>query len=287
MEMSKQSRFEADSRAVWSSWLAMGKALNERAQPKAGDVQALDGWMQEVLYCDPVLPGMLAKLTTALAGQGWRVVGPARTASRAASVLEQADGGRGWFHFAETCAKSYMQRNMGCFVEVVHQFAPEVDAETGELIGELAPVTALYNMDSTKAKWVRDRVFPLRYEGKPWSRFDFFHLVDNAGDTDATRLRGQCALYRCLEYVKLMGLINSWEQGSLDPDFIDAILLLRGASDDQFGQAMSAREKAIDEKGNAAKRLAVLASEHKTIQADLLFLRRRPESLEEFEARAG
>jgi hypothetical protein len=146
-------------------------------------------------------------------------------------------------------------------------------------------VTALYNMDSTKARWVRDRVWPLRYEGKPWSRFDFFHLVDNPGDTDATRHRGQCSLYRCLEYVKLMGLINAWEQGSLDPDFVDAILLLTGASDEQFGQAMHAREQAIDEKGNAAKRLAVLANEHEEIKANLLFLRRRPESLEDFEAR--
>jgi hypothetical protein len=285
---SKQSRFEAgngDARAVWSSFVELGRKLGERPQPKVSDVQGLDGWMGEVLYCDPVLPGMLAKLSNAFAGTGWRIVGPARTAKRAASLLENADGGRGWFHFAEACAKSYLMRNMGCFVEVVYLFEPDVNPETGELRSELAPVTALYNMDSTKAKWVRDRVWPLRYEGQPWSRFDFFHLVDNPGDTDATRHRGQCSLYRCLEYVKLMGLINAWEQGSLDPDFVDAILLLTGASDEQFGQAMHAREQAIDEKGNAAKRLAVLANEHEEIKANLLFLRRRPESLEDFEAR--
>ena len=281
---SKQGRF-AEGRAVWSSFVELGRVLHERAQPRAGDVQGLDTWMQEVLYCDPVLPGMIAKLTSAFAGQGWKIIGPARTAKRAAFVLENADGGRGWFHFAETCAKSYLMRNMGCFVEVVHLFEPEVDAETGELRSDLAPVTALYNMDSTKARWVRDKVYPLRYESKPWSRFDFFHLVDNPGDTDATRRRGQCALYRCLEYVKLMGLLNAWEQGNLDPDFVDAILLLQGASDEQFGAAMNAREKAIDEKGNAAKRLAVLANEHEELQAELLFLRRRPESLEDFEAR--
>jgi hypothetical protein len=286
--MSKQSRFEpngGDAQAVWSSFVEMGRKLVEHPQPKAGDVQGLDAWMAEVLYCDPVLPGMLAKLSNAFAGTGWRIVGPARTAKRAASLLENADGGRGWFHFAEACAKSYLMRNMGCFVEVVHLFEPDVDPQTGELRSELSPVTALYNMDSTKARWVRDRVWPLRYEGKPWSRFDFFHLVDNPGDTDATRHRGQCSLYRCLEYVKLMGLINAWEQGSLDPDFVDAILLLTGASDEQFGQAMHAREQAIDEKGNAAKRLAVLASEHEEVKANLLFLRRRPESLEDFEAR--
>ncbi|RIK33801.1 MAG: hypothetical protein DCC55_34260 [Chloroflexi bacterium] len=281
---SKQGRF-AEGRAVWSSFVELGRTLHERAQPRAGDVQGLDTWMQEVLYCDPVLPGMIAKLTSAFAGQGWKIIGPARTAKRAAFVLENADGGRGWFHFAETCAKSYLMRNMGCFVEVVHLFEPEVDEGTGELRSDLAPVTALYNMDSTKARWVRDKVYPLRYESKPWSRFDFFHLVDNPGDTDATRRRGQCALYRCLEYVKLMGLINAWEQGNLDPDFVDAILLLQGASDEQFGAAMNAREKAIDEKGNAAKRLAVLANEHEELQAELLFLRRRPESLEDFEAR--
>jgi hypothetical protein len=190
--------------------------------------------------------------------------------------------GRGWFHFADALAKSYIKRNKGAFVEVVHEFLPEVDDTTGELRGDLSPVTAIYNMDSTKAKWVPGahgaRAWPLRYDGMRWNRFEFFHLVENSGDTDATKRRGECALYRCMEYVRLMGLINAWEQGNLDPDFIDAILLLTGAEEGQFGEAMAAREKAIDEKGNAAKRLAVLANSTEELKAELLFLRRRPEN---------
>jgi hypothetical protein len=250
------------------------------------EVSKYDEYMiNAVLPCDPVLPGMIAKLVNAFAGTGWKVVGPVRAAKRASVLLENADGGRGWFHFAEACAKSYVMRNAGCFVELAREFAPDVDPETGELRSDLAPVTGIYNMDSTKARWVRDRVNPLRYENKPWGWFDFFHIVHSSGDTDATRRRGQSPLSLSLEYVKLLGLVNAWEQGSLDPDFIDAILLLTGASEDQFGQAMSAREKAIDEKGNAAKRLAVLANLSETVKADLLFLRKRPESLEDFEAR--
>jgi hypothetical protein len=176
-------------------------------------------------------------------------------------------------------------RNAGCFVELAREFAPDVDQETGELRSDLAPVTGIYNMDSTKARWVRDRVNPLRYENKPWGWFDFFHIVHSSGDTDATRRRGQSPLYLSLEYVKLLGLVNAWEQGNLDPDFIDALMLLTGASEEQFGQAMAAREKAIDEKGNAAKRLAVLANLTEEVKAQLLFLRKRPESLEDFEAR--
>lgn len=279
MSQTKQSAAQ-----TWAGLVEVGRMALGR-QPAGNDVHKLDAWMQEILYCDPVLPGMIAKLTSALAGQGWRIVGPREVAATAAAVLENADGGRGWFHFADACAKSYLMRNAGCFVEVVHQFAPEVEPETGDLVGELAPVTAIYNMDSTKARWLRDRAWPLRYEGQAWSRFDFFHLVENPGDTIATRRRGQCALFRCLEYVKLMGLINSWEQGNLDPDFVDAILLLTGAEDTQFGEAMAAREKAIEEKSNAAKRLAVLANLSEEIKAQLIFLRRRPESLEDFEAR--
>ncbi|CAN5779675.1 hypothetical protein BH10CHL1_BH10CHL1_47880 [soil metagenome] len=45
------------------------------------------------------------------------------------------------------------------------------------------------------------------------------------------------------------------------------------------------REQAIESKGNAAKRLAVLANLSEEVKAQLLFLRRRPESLEQFEAR--
>ncbi len=129
------------------------------------------------------------------------------------------------------------------------------------------------------------RVNPLRYEGLAWGQYDFFQLVDWPGDTDTTRRRGHCSLHRCVEYVKLLSLITTWEQGNLDPDFIDAILLLTGADDEQFNEAMAAREQVIESRGNAAKRLAVLANLSDEVKAELLFLRRRPESLEQFEAR--
>lgn len=257
--------------------------------PGQAGVQAVDAWMDEIYQCDPVLPGMVNKLTTAFAGAGWKILGGARLAAKAAYVLENADGGRGWFHFVEACAKSYIMRNAGCFVELARQFAPRVDEATGDLLGELAPVTGIYNMDSSKVRWRAQRAparaMPISYESKAWGPYDFFHLVDNPGDTDATRHVGQCSRFRCMAYVQLMGLIDAWERGNLDPDFVDALLLLTGTSDEQFGQAMGAREKAIDEKGNAAKRLAVLANVSEEVKAQLLFLRRMPESLSDFEGR--
>jgi len=282
---SKQSRLQAEGKSgVWGGVLALGGKALARGPSDGTDVQGSDKWLNEILFCDPVLPGMIAKLTSALAGQGWKVVGGRNTALRTSHVLENADGGRGWFHFSEALARSYLCRDMGAFGELERVYAPQVDAD-GALTNMLAPVTALYNMDSTKARWVRDRVNPFRYEGQAWGQYDFFHLVDWPGDTDATRRRGHCALHRCIEYVKLLSLITAWEQGNLDPDFIDAILLLTGADDEQFNEAMAAREQVIESKGNAAKRLAVLANLNDEVKAELLFLRRRPESLEQFEAR--
>ncbi|CAN5779779.1 hypothetical protein BH10CHL1_BH10CHL1_47890 [soil metagenome] len=224
---SKQNRRQADAKTAWGGFINVGQRLAQ-GPSDMGDGQAFDKWANEILFCDPVLPGMIAKLTSALAGQGWKVVGGRNTALKTSHVLENADGGRGWFHFSEALARSYVSRNMGGFVELARLYPPQLDA-AGDLTTALAPVTALYNMDSTKARWVRDKVNPLRYEGQAWGQYDFFHLVDWPGDTDATRRRGHCALHRCIEYVKLLSLVTDWEQGNLDPDFIDAILLLTGA----------------------------------------------------------
>ena len=288
---SKQSRLQGEGRqrgGAWGGVLELGGRALSQGPSDGADVQGSDKWLNEILFCDPVLPGMIAKLTSALAGQAWKVVGGRNTALRVSHVLENADGGRGWFHFCEAVGRSYLCRDMGSFVELERVYAPQVDAD-GELRNVLAPVTALYNMDSTKARWVRaqgaSQTNPLRYEGQVWGQYDFFHLVDWSGDTDATRRRGYCPLHRCVEYVKLLSLITTWEHGNLDPDFIDAILLLTGADDEQFNQAMAAREQVIESRGNAAKRLAVIANLSDEVKAELLFLRRRPESLEQFEAR--
>ncbi|MCX6048803.1 MAG: hypothetical protein NT075_27195 [Chloroflexi bacterium] len=162
---SKQSRLQADAKTAWGGFINLGHRLAQGPN-EAGDGQGFDKWLNEMLFCDPVLPGMIAKLTSALAGQGWKLVGGRNTARLTSHVLENADGGRGWFHFSEAVARSYLCRDMGGFVELARLYPPQVDAD-GDLITPLAPVTALYNMDSTKARWVRDKLNPLRYEGLP------------------------------------------------------------------------------------------------------------------------
>src|SRR6185503_3117988 len=100
---SKQSRLQADAKTAWGGFINLGQGLAQGPSDMA-DGQAFDKWANEILFCDPVLPGMIAKLTSALAGQGWKVVGGRNTALKTSHVLENADGGRGWFHFSEALA---------------------------------------------------------------------------------------------------------------------------------------------------------------------------------------
>ena len=69
------------------------------------------------------------------------------------------------------------------------------------------------------------RDFPITFERRIWGRYDFFHLLANAGDTDKTRNIGQSPLFLCMKNLMLMVLIADWEQGSLDPGRLDALLL--------------------------------------------------------------
>lgn len=281
---SQQGRFDEGS-ALWAGILDLGRRTIPGCPNPDQDVQGYDHWMQLMLKRGPVLPGMVAKVIGSAASRGWNLLGGRNTVIQTKEMLNFADDGRGWYAFVESLARSFYTRNMGAFVELQRRFAPEFDEMADEWSFQFSQVCAIYNMDSTKVRWRKDRNFPITFENRRWGRFDFFHVVANPGDTDQTRHIGNSPLALCMQNLALMILIWEWEQGNLDPDFIDALLLLSGAEEEQLGQAFRAREQAIEEKGNAAKRLGVIANLNGEIQAELLFLRRRPESLEDFERR--
>jgi hypothetical protein len=99
MMASKQDRFQQTGNAVqiWGGFIEVGQRMF--AAPVAvSEVSKYDEYMiNQVLPCDPVLPGMIAKLVNAFAGAGWTIIGPARTANRASLILENADGGGAGF----------------------------------------------------------------------------------------------------------------------------------------------------------------------------------------------
>ena len=282
-----------DPTALWGSFVELGRSA-AGCRPPASDVQTMDGYMQGLLGRAPILPGMVAKTAAAYASRGWSLFGGRNTVRRTSQMLKDADDGRGWYPFCEALATSFLTRNMGAFAELQRRYAP-VWSESGGWQYELSQVVALYNMDSTKVRWRKRRGgggsagvnkdFPISFERRVWGRYDFFHLVSWPSDEDVLRNTGRCAVYRSLEALRLMILINDWEQGSLDPSRMDALLLLSGAEQSQVGDAFRAMEQAVEEKGDAAKRLGVIASMNGEVKGDLFFLRRRPESLEDFERR--
>ncbi|MCB0096395.1 MAG: hypothetical protein KDE46_11770 [Caldilineaceae bacterium] len=262
------------------------------SEPRLSDVQRHDTWMQGVMLRDPYLMGMLSKAAAADASRGWSVFGGRNTVNHVRKMLLCADDDRGWFAFAEELATSFLTRNMGAFVELQRRFAPVYDEEERDWVYGLAQVVALYNMDATKVKWRNQRGaqgpdpdFPITFERRIWGRHDFFHLVAWPWDEDSLRRTGRCALHRCINAARLMVLIYDWETGTLDPTRLDALMLLSGASSEQVGEAFGQMEQAVEEKGDAARRLGVIANALGEVKGDLFFLRRRPESLEDFERR--
>jgi hypothetical protein len=256
------------------------------------DMNTLDDWVIQQVERDPYMSGMVSKIVNTYSSRGWELTGGSRAVKNLAAILHQAhpnsyrlkDGSiytnelkaSGWRLFQKRKARSYLTRCRGVFVEVQHQKEP-VYTRRG---WRLSPLENFYNMDTTDVIWGADPLYPITYNyGDPWPDPSFYHLVAFPSDRDEYYRYGSSAAYRNIELSKILVAIHEWEQGTLDPHFMDGLLLLKGMTTEQFDQAMKAR---YDNLGNPAKRIAVLADPDVDLEAKLHILRTLPPTFERF-----
>ncbi len=306
---SKQARFTDKEIATrWGAAYSFGKRKYED-QPEycAEKMHDLDRFMINALEREPYLSGMIAKLMSSYANRGWTVVAGERVARLCAAMLHNFDDGVGWRIATERRARSYLTRNAGAFVEIERELAPRLRNNRWQLW----PATNLYNMDSSLVLWrtwnhdlmpklpivgqepptaaqlelwknVND--FPITYDASdPWCRYEFYHIMSTPDDTQDNFRLGRSALYRAFELVKILVAIYDYEDGLLDENFVDGLLLLKGATAEQFKAAMDARR--AEQGKNAAARLAILGDPDGLIEARLQALREVPVTFQRYEDR--
>lgn len=284
---------------IWYSTVNMVSEMGPMPSFTRQNVTLIDDWCRKCLMREPFLMGFLSKITSAHANRGWSLYGGKRIVNATAEMLHRfdpatvrMDDGRvfvdefrsaGWRKASKRKSLSFLTRNAGTFVEIQYRMEPRFTLNGWQL----SAVTNLYNMDSSKVEYTGDPLYPIRYDGSAdWPAAAYYHLVSSPFDTSEFYDYGLSPLYRCIRLAQLMVNISDWELGTLADDFVDSVLLLNGATDEEFNAAMKARS-VVQANGNKAKRAAVMGSVDPSVPltADVLHLREKPATLDDFTGR--
>ena len=284
---------------IWYSTVNMVSEMGPMPSFTRQNVTLIDDWCRKCLMREPYLAGFISKITSAHANRGWSLYGGKRIVNATAEMLHRfdpatvrMDDGRvfvdefrsaGWRKASKRKSLSFLTRNAGTFVEIQYRMEPRFTLNGWQL----SAVTNLYNMDSSKVEYTNDPLYPIRYDGSAdWPAAAYYHLVSSPFDTSEFYDYGLSPLYRCIRLAQLMVNISDWELGTLADDFVDSVLLLNGATDEEFNAAMKARS-VVQANGNKAKRAAVMGSVDPSVPltADVLHLREKPATLDDFTGR--
>lgn len=284
---------------IWHSTVTMVNSMGAMPSYDRANIHRLDDWCRSCLMKEPYLTGFINKIVAAQANRGWSLVGGKRTVNLTAQMMHRFDpttirlpDGRvvidefrsaGWRKAQKRKILSYLTRNAGAYTEIQYRLEPRFTANGWSV----SQVTNLYNMDTRKVEFTANALYPIRYDGSdPWPAASYYHLVASPLDTQEYYDCGMSPLFRCIRLAQLMVNIGDWEIGTLADDFVDVILLLNGATDEEFNAAMKARSL-VQVNGNKAKRGAVIASTDPSmpLTAEVLRLREKPASLDDFTSR--
>lgn len=284
---------------IWYSTISMVNEMGAMPTLERHSIHRLDEWCRNCLLKEPYLAGFISKVVSGQANRGWSLFGGKRIVNATAEMFHRfdpttvrLDDGRvlvdefrsaGWRRASKRRALSYVTRNAGAYVEIQYRLEPKFTMNGWQL----SAVTNLYNMDTSKIEWTSDPLYPIRYDGSAeWPAAAYYNLIASPMDASGFYDFGLSPLYRSIRLAQLMVNISDWEIGTLADDFVDSVLLLNGATDEEFNVAMKARS-VVQANGNKAKRAAVMGSIDPSmpIAADLLHLREKPASLDDFTGR--
>jgi hypothetical protein len=275
---SMQPRFFATDENPEQFFLSTARlAFNEDEPqpPYIKDSRARDTWLTKFYKTEPHLNGVINSVTAIDKNRGWRVVGGRNQVNRITNMLhnfEVAPGLRGWRPALATASQAFWTTDLGTIVELGKE-------------SKYGPVTALFNVDSTKCHLTGMTDYPLKYSSKggiqKWSVDDFFRVVSSPCLFEEYNALGNCALSRCVQLAQLMVALYRHDEEKLLSRAPRGLLLLSGIRQKQWEEAMAARDATLD--SNETKyygAIAVLASAASTVDAKLLALSELPANFE-------
>jgi len=238
---SKQPRFKGDYNNFFlavSDWLKMADI---EEPPYATRSMKRDAWLASFWRAEPHLAGVMNSAMLIQQNRGWTITGGRNTVNRAVRVAhswEVFPTQRGWRPGMGTAALGFYSTDMGAIEE------QEREVENG-------PLKRLIHTDPTRCELTSSFEFPLIYRpsghgAQKWQQGDFLRVADMTSIQEEYNGLGFCAESRILELAKIMFAIYQHDQEQLLARAPRGILLLENIEEDQWNDALAAREAKLD-----------------------------------------
>lgn len=210
-------------------------------EPKYGTSQR-DEWLRKIWKQEPYLSGVISSVTSIDKNRGWILTGGRNQVKRFVNLLHNrfyfAPDLSGWRMSFGGSALSYYTSDLGSVTEIGRD-------------GENGPLDSLYFVDPARCQLTGNFETPLKYNPargneQLWQYNDYFRIV-SLPDTDEARYGlGFCALSRAIELAKIMIGIYQYDNEMLLNRAPRGLLLLKGITEQQWEQAMTARDAKLD-----------------------------------------
>lgn len=271
---SRQPRFGATQKsqeaffASVSNWLAVADLEEPKYQK---DSRKRDKWLNEFWRRESHLSGVMSNVVSIDANRGWHLIGGRNQVNRFLNMFRYAEDGAGWRQYLVKQSTAFYATDMGSLTELGRD-------------GRNGPLRALYHLDSTRCKLTGDRRRPLKYDKNkdPWRPEDFFRLNSMSNISEDYYGLGFCSISRCLDMARIMLAVYNHQLEKLGARAPRGLLLLQNISQEQWIEAMAARDASLDsEMRRYYNAVAVIAQEGlETIDAKLVALSQLPDNFD-------
>lgn len=234
--LSKQPRLGAtvDKERFFASVYKWLKSEAENEPKYQSDNRPRDRWLSEAWMKEPHLAGVINSVTAIDRNRDWNLTGGRNVVNRYNNILRDTEGGEGWRYFAGRAALSFYTSDLGAVTEIGRD-------------GPDGPARAFYNVDPTKCMLTGNADTPLSYtphNGKEqlWTHLDYFRTTPLPSIREEYRGLGLCAVSRVWQLTQLMIAIYEHDLEQLGARAPKGLLLLQNISEQQWDDAMKARE---------------------------------------------
>ena len=238
---SRQPRFQnIDPKQFFTSLFRFYKT-DIQDEPEYGE-RARDAWLRKIWKLEPYLAGVINSVVNIDKNRGWSLIGGRNQVRRFSNILHNhfyfAPDLSGWRSSFGGSALSYYTSDMGSITEVARTT-------------QQGPMEALFFVDPAQCYLTGSFDTPLVYnptrQSKQfWNRDDYFRVVSMPSTNENLYGLGFCALSRCLELAKIMVGIYQYDNEMLLNRAPRGLLLLKGITQDQWEDAMTARQARLD-----------------------------------------
>jgi hypothetical protein len=241
--LSRQPRFKEVSPNNFFTSLFRFVNTDIHDEPDYGNRER-DAWLRRVWKLEPYLAGVLSSVVSIDKNRGWTITGGRNQVRRFVKMLHErfffAPDLSGWRMSFGGCAQAYYTADLGVPIELARLGARD------------GPLWELDFMDPSRCYLTGNPELPLRYSSSgrgnivPFGPDDYFRVV-SMPDTDESLFGlGYCAVSRCIELAKIMIGIYQYDNEMLLNRAPRGLLLLKGITEKQWIDAMTARNAKLD-----------------------------------------